>query len=113
MPRLSPCLASESSLFIEKFQILSVALLFEIFFGNESQGSRIHAIPEPCRCRTVVKHMAEMGIGMFAPDLGAFHKKTSVFLFNDIPGFKGFRKTWPSGPRLKLIDGTEQGLARN
>ena len=54
--------------------------------------------------------MARDGNQLFAPDLDAFHEETPVFLFHDVPGFKGLRETRPSGPRVELVEGTEQGL---
>jgi hypothetical protein len=49
-------------LFIEQLQILAIPLFCQFFLGNEPEGGRINAIPQPGGLGTVGKDMAEVGV---------------------------------------------------
>ena len=55
----------------KQFRILAVAFLFQVIFGNETEGRRIYAVPEPGGVRTVVEDMPEVRVSMLAPDFSA------------------------------------------
>jgi hypothetical protein len=56
----------------------------EIFSGNKSKRSGIHAIAEPCWSRSIGKEMPQMTIGMQAANLGTGSKKLAIFMLCDI-----------------------------
>ena len=47
---------------------------------------------------------------MFASDLGSGNEEEEIALLNDVVGLQGAEETGPAGPRVKLLDRTEQGL---
>jgi len=44
----------------EKAEVLTVPFFFQIFFGNESQGGRIHAVPKAGLRRSIIEHMSQV-----------------------------------------------------
>jgi len=53
-------LNGQASASLEQLHVLTVALLFQVGFGNKAQGGRVHAVAQPCGLRTVVEHMAQV-----------------------------------------------------
>ncbi len=102
-------LACESSLFVEKFQILPVALLFQVLFGNESQCRGVHAIPKPCRRWPVIKHMAEMGIACLLLTSVRFIKKPLSSFSTILPGSRGLVKLGHPVPESNLSTELNRG----
>ena len=68
----------------EKFLVLAVAFLRQILLRDKPKGRGVHAIAEPRGRGPVVKHMAQVGVGLFAAHFGAGREKASVLLFHDV-----------------------------
>jgi hypothetical protein len=93
-------------------------LLFQVDFGkiqlkNQQSGKGsdrkkpkrcgIDAIAQPGGLGTVIKKMPQMGVTVFAANLGTYHEQAPVALPNDIFRRQGPCKTGPARTRFKLV----------
>ena len=93
---------------IKRVCILPVSPGLQFFPGDKHQGSGIDTIPEAGGGRPIVKHMPQVRIGMFAPDLGSNHEQASVLVLYDIVGIERFCKTGPARPGFIFVPGAEK-----
>src|SRR5947209_6866149 len=56
---------------LEKVGVLAVPLGLQAIGGNESEGRRVHAVPQAGRARPVVEHMAKVRVSVRRANLGA------------------------------------------
>ena len=89
----------------------TVTFFFTVLLGNKAHGSRIHAVTFAGRCWAVTKHMPQMAVSMFAPDLGPDRKELAVLTGHYIFRDQRFAETRPAGTRFILILGAEQRFA--
>jgi len=54
--------------------------------------------------------MAQVGIGMPAPDLGTAHQQAAIILLNDIPGLQRPGEAGPARTGIELVEGAEERL---
>ena len=104
MPRSSLILPEEA-------EILSVALQFQILSRYKAEGCGVDAITQSCRPRTIIEHMAQMGICVFAANLNPPHIIAGVDVLNDAILLQGLCEARPAGTGVELIFRTEQGFS--
>src|SRR5512133_1515494 len=65
------------------------------------------------RARPVIENMAQVRVGGFGADFGALHSVRPVRASDDLIWLHRFAEAGPAAIRIKLVQGTEQGFARN
>src|SRR6185369_15221235 len=82
--------------------------------GNEFQSGGVDAITQPAFVGgTVVKHVAQVRVGNFGADFSALHAESAIFFLNNFGVAYGLGETGPATTGIELVQGAEQGLARN
>ena len=93
----------------EKVKIIAISFLFQILLGDESQGGRIHTVPQAGRRRSIVEDMPEVGIAVLAPDLGSHREKAPVYFSTMLPGSRGRVKLGHPVPESYLSSELKSG----
>src|SRR5579859_1865514 len=70
--------------------------------GPEIERRRIHAIPQPRRRWTIVKHMPQVRIARRAANLGAYHAVARILVLDHATARGGLGETWPARSGIKL-----------
>ncbi len=81
------------------------------FFRFEGQGDGVDAVAQRGRIGAVVEDMAEVGVAVRAPDLGAHHTVAVVGAFHDTVAREGGEEARPAAVRVELGVRAEQLVA--
>ena len=96
---------------LEELHVLPIPLFHQVLPGNEPERRRIHAVTQARWFGAVIEYMADVRVGVFAPDLGPDREPAPVLFLHDIAGLEGLGETRPSRAGIVFVEGTEQGLA--
>src|SRR6476661_7084146 len=81
---------------LEQLRVLSVALFREPVRRDEAQRRGVHAVAHPRGTGTVIEQVAEVGVTVLRPHLGARHEELAIGLRRDVLRLERPREAWPS-----------------
>src|SRR5262249_40243812 len=99
--------------FLEEGLVLAVAFRVELLDGDEAHRGRVHAITLAGGRGPVVEDVAQMGVGVRRPDLGARIADQEIRARLDVPLLEGLREARPTRARLELVERGEERLSRD
>src|ERR1043165_848302 len=94
--------------------MMAIAGLVHFFDRYTLKRRRMEAVAQATFVsRTVIKHMAKVGVRHFRAHFRPRHEKTGVFLLNDFRAFQWLCKTRPACAGFKLVERAEQRPPRH
>jgi hypothetical protein len=107
---LKPLISQQSGLHENRVDPFHAKPLSAAFSRDKSEGLRIHAIAEMRRRRTIVEHMAQMGIAFSARNCRPDHAQAGVSRRSNVFRRDGRPETRPACPGVKLCIRIEQSI---
>src|SRR5213076_1061260 len=95
---------------LKQRQVALVPLRLQALDRNEAQRSRVDAVAQPRRRRTVVEQMSQVRISVGRSYLGPHHEERPIGLLADVRVLERLREARPPRARLELVERAEERL---